>query len=166
MSNIFQGVLIFKTSLFQWRSFKEIINSISYIIFNYLNYLKYNFENNGNKEMIRNKFSYALTPFYFFLVSTLLQSYNEDSSKILCISWTLIDNRFLLSDARFIALPLYNRFFNYPFPFIIDSLNLRSIFVATLLCCRNMSSVYHLSYYVYLHQLTRAFFIRHLFFWK
>ena len=50
-------------------------------------------------------------------------------------------NRFLSSDARFIALPLYNRFFNYPFPFIIDSLNLRSIFVATLLCCRNMSSV-------------------------
>ena len=30
--------------------------------------------------------------------------------------------RFLSSDARFIAHPLYNRFFNYPFHFIIDSL--------------------------------------------
>ena len=30
-------------------------------------------------------------------------------------------NRFLSSDVRFIALSLYNRFFNYPFPSIIDS---------------------------------------------
>ena len=30
-------------------------------------------------------------------------------------------NRFLSSDARFIGLPLYNRFINYPFPSIIDS---------------------------------------------
>ena len=30
-------------------------------------------------------------------------------------------NRFLLSDVRFIGLLLYNRFFNYPFPFMIDS---------------------------------------------
>ena len=33
-------------------------------------------------------------------------------------------NRFLSSNARFIALPLYNRFFNYPFPSIIDSLTI------------------------------------------
>ena len=35
-------------------------------------------------------------------------------------------NRFLSSDARFIALPLYNRFFNYLFPFMIDSLTIPS----------------------------------------
>jgi len=41
------------------------------------------------------------------------QSCNEDSSKIYAL---LGHNRFLLNDARFIALSLYNRFFNYPFP--------------------------------------------------
>ena len=30
-------------------------------------------------------------------------------------------DRFLLSDVRFVDLPLYNRFFNYPFPSILDS---------------------------------------------
>ena len=42
-------------------------------------------------------------------------------------------NRFLSGNARFIALPLYNSFFNYPSPSIIDSLSLRRIFVATLI---------------------------------
>ena len=35
-------------------------------------------------------------------------------------------DRFLSSDTRFIALPLCNRFFNYPFPLILDSITIPS----------------------------------------
>ena len=60
---------------------------------------------------------------------------NSVATKILRRFYAFFEhNRFLLSDARFIALPLYNRFFYYPIPYIIDSLNIRRIFVATLMC--------------------------------
>ena len=51
----------------------------------------------------------------------LVQSCNKDSLKIDAL---LKHKRFLSRDVIFIAIPLYNRFFNYPIPcpFLIDSL--------------------------------------------